>query len=1626
MAETQEGNLLALERLLRIRWDLEVVSRLWSLGYRSASQIANRLRADVVTQLTPVGGAAIANEVFESAASIVGKVIDGVRFGQALQASGVEDHVANATDIGQYFDAVTGQLGQLPRPVSLEACKSCNSVLGPAAYLLDLLSFLQEATVQSITPSPEQPSSLVLAGPFAIRRPNVYTQPLDCDSVNSPVPLVQILNEEIVRVLGPANVPVPMRSVSRWPWNAAPSESATRMKAWESALLFRVADAVSLRATSMFIEDTTHPVSLGYSGDFMANAAWQQDRWRLLETRLGLHFPVVSLFDDGHAWIQPGIADILPPDLVRLDTEVLSHDLLILHVFGYSHTEKHRIAELHTFRRASGLATEQVQELLQLPAFAATDDHAALQLVRVRGDFAIASDDDVREFDIAVMQRPEELPVTPAIDALSDTDILNLYRFVTLHHATKLSFGNLGAALYWTGLLDSSEHAWTPTALHGLATLLSISDALQTSVDVVATWFSPDLTAIPAIGKANAESGLTRWQEVFGTLDPGTDSTKDSVLNLTPMLKTSLGLSHAECTAFFHFIASPEGQSRRSVLQTAYRFASLARSLRLPLGELLAWVDETESPLFALWVTNSVLDASETPSPTVLAAERIITTEFALQRLNSLRSHVSNTIDEFRLIVYGTHPPRKATEASEFETRFDADVLAWLQASPSVVAPTTPSDEVQEAYATTFEAVVQRHYDAAIGGTAHLVRSEVLVDSEGSEPESEWRFTLPWLKDFITGLSVDSDFADKYASSAGIFRNAALTMYRLALVRDVFGLSQDELQFFGTTSDEPDHGLPECLRGTLPLMFQLPAKGDLDTQTERGLTTAWHRFGALMSLRDAELERRDRLAMTSSALDVTVSLFNYAEGSAPALAEMLGLEPADLPVLATAPVADPLPDPPPEPLPAPQYTAWTAQYVARQAVVLRIARAGAVFAPRRVSAAVVWKQLSLVPSSHTEAMEIVTGFENALSCTLSGSTMAQLTRQVNQAVLGVTRDILMAMVRGAAHNSTSIWFDIRRAADPALYVYNRLFIDPLMSPEIKTTRVVEATLAIQTMVNRAVLGHLDLGTFEAPNPVSLVSEHVKLWEWLKRYRQWEAARKLVLWPENWLRAELRDDQTDLFRQFRDSLGSGAVPLDAARSAYLHYLRELERISHMQPVAVSWTQLESADGSSRRTATVLAVRQDRPNQLYWTQRTETRTTKMVISSWLPWGDMRAEMQGRHLSLVDYEGTTHLFAVRFERAPSSPKGFDTGTAGMSRWEAASFALHQAESENTYIAKLSHAKLTNSKWTQLEELHDLQGSVRVPVAELYDGERLILNRPHRPRDPSTFVLLASTPSTPNGSHIEISVFYRRQSVSDQWTSDFALELSAEAGFIPAPPLPYPGFYLRHPLEVARFQYAVRSDIASSARLNVASASYAHVRLPNAVRVDGQRLQLVPDDLSEPTAESNDVLELRVFDWTLGILHPDRIRPAFAAASKLLYSRESDAPVVLASKLPLTLVCPSDAYFPRAGSSFIIHDRVNHHAYLCIPSPRREIMLWPPGSLSPAFDGMRTLASFSPDKPTNSYGLAELPTSPTPQLQPPDPIPQPPTALPTGIDVNLNGGERPPGSGLHGSITGTFRPFG
>ena len=77
----------------------------------------------------------------------------------------------------------------------------------------------------------------------------------------------------------------------------------------------------------------------------------------------------------------------------------------------------------------------------------------------------------------------------------------------------------------------------------------------------------------------------------------------------------------------------------------------------------------------------------------------------------------------------------------------------------------------------------------------------------------------------------------------------------------------------------------------------------------------------------------------------------------------------------------------------------------------------------------------------------------------------------------------------------------------------------------------------------------------ARNPEFDREELKRRWEWMKNYRVWEANRKVFLYPENYIRPELRDSKTPAFKTLEDDLLQAEITDEAVEKAYKKYLDE---------------------------------------------------------------------------------------------------------------------------------------------------------------------------------------------------------------------------------------------------------------------------------------------------------------------------------------------------------------------------------------------------------------------------------------------------------------------------------------
>jgi hypothetical protein len=109
-----------------------------------------------------------------------------------------------------------------------------------------------------------------------------------------------------------------------------------------------------------------------------------------------------------------------------------------------------------------------------------------------------------------------------------------------------------------------------------------------------------------------------------------------------------------------------------------------------------------------------------------------------------------------------------------------------------------------------------------------------------------------------------------------------------------------------------------------------------------------------------------------------------------------------------------------------------------------------------------------------------------------------------------------------------------------------------------TSRVVQAYIAIQTFVERCMMN------LEAPAVVvdPTADDTWSEWEWMSRYRIWEANREVFLYPENWLIESQRPNRTETYQTFEQEVRQNPNTADYLETVVLNYVDRLDGLAHL--------------------------------------------------------------------------------------------------------------------------------------------------------------------------------------------------------------------------------------------------------------------------------------------------------------------------------------------------------------------------------------------------------------------------------------------------------------------------------
>ncbi len=249
---------------------------------------------------------------------------------------------------------------------------------------------------------------------------------------------------------------------------------------------------------------------------------------------------------------------------------------------------------------------------------------------------------------------------------------------------------------------------------------------------------------------------------------------------------------------------------------------------------------------------------------------------------------------------------------------------------------------------------------------------------------------------------------------------------------------------------------------------------------------------------------------------------------------------------------------------------------------------------------------------------LVTAVRDAVRASLDDAAWRETMQSVNDALRNKRRDALVAYI--LAHQSPT------PAIQTADQLYEHFLVDVQMDACMQTSRIRLALSTVQLFVTRCLMN--------LESEVSPASIRNDRWQWMKRYRVWEANRKVFLYPENWIEPELRDGKSPFFRELEADLLKSDITDELAEVAYLDYLKKLDDVARLEIVGTVIQQNEIGD--QKDDILHVFARTNGKTRQYWHRRFE-------YGYWTPWEKVPLNVEGDSVFPVLWKHQLYLFWV-----------------------------------------------------------------------------------------------------------------------------------------------------------------------------------------------------------------------------------------------------------------------------------------------------------------------------------------------------------------------------------------------
>ncbi len=218
-----------------------------------------------------------------------------------------------------------------------------------------------------------------------------------------------------------------------------------------------------------------------------------------------------------------------------------------------------------------------------------------------------------------------------------------------------------------------------------------------------------------------------------------------------------------------------------------------------------------------------------------------------------------------------------------------------------------------------------------------------------------------------------------------------------------------------------------------------------------------------------------------------------------------------------------------------------------------------------------------------------------------------------------------------------------------LYAYYLLDVE--MTSCQLTSRLVQGSGSIQLLAQRCFMGLEPDVVVNADGDDG--NSAWRWWKWMRKYRVWEANRKVFLWPENWIEPELKPDRSSFFKDLENELLQNEINQDTVEKAFTNYLERLDGVAQLE--IAGFYQEDDGDNAIIH---VFGRTKGAEPHLYYYRCYDYR-------QWTTWEKVDLDVQGDYLIPAVVNKRLFLFWPVFTEVPdeAANSAVPTPTAGQS---------------------------------------------------------------------------------------------------------------------------------------------------------------------------------------------------------------------------------------------------------------------------------------------------------------------------------------------------------------------------